>query len=135
MVKARHIHGNGQGEMSPQALTENPNGVQSFSPGLPREAAATLGGTSQNPTANSEAARSAKLICGFPINPISLIRPILPHFKSTVDLGCEPLIKVENGLRQASYKPTIRPENRESNRIQTVTDRKFSSPGRCLWWP
>src|SRR5580698_2336479 len=43
---------------------------------------------------------------GYLIRPISPIRPIPPHpkstlahSKSTVDLGHEPLIKVENGLR------------------------------------
>ena len=127
MVNASHSHGNQQGETPPQALTENPNEVQSFSPGLPREAVATLGGTLQNLTADLEAARSAKFICGYLINPI---RPIPLHYpptnlhpkstfaysKSTVNLGCEPLIKVENGLRPplppTRHKPIIRPENK-----------------------
>ncbi len=87
------------------ALINHPNGVQSFSPGLSREAAATLGGTSQNPTADSEAARSAKFICGNPIRPIRRIRPIPPHPKST-------LIKVENGLSPTCHRPKIRPENK-----------------------
>ena len=58
----------------------------------------------------------------YPIRPISPIRPIPPHPKSTlthpkptVDLGCEPLIRVENGLisllSPTCYKPIIRPEN------------------------
>ena len=120
MVNARNTHGNGRTVVSPQAQTENPNGVQSFSPGLPRVAAATLGYISQNPTANFEAARSAKFICGYPIG---LIRPIPPHHpsthphpKSTVDLEFEPLIRVENGLLPplppTCYRPIIRPENK-----------------------
>ena len=98
-------------------LIKNPNGVQSFSPGLPRVAAATLGGTSKIPTANCKAARSAKLISGHPIRPIRRIRPILPRPKSTIDLGCEPSIKVDyslgSPLSPALYKPIIRPENKE----------------------
>src|ERR1700729_996920 len=88
-------------------LTTNHNVVQSFSPGLPRTTAATLGNTSQNPTANCEAAQSANFICGHPIRPIRRIRPI-PLYKP----GCEPLIKVENGLSPAFHKPIIRPENK-----------------------
>jgi hypothetical protein len=59
-------------------------------------------------------------------HPISCIRPILPHHPhpkstlanptSTVDLGCEPLIKVENGLRPplppTRRRSIIRPENK-----------------------
>ncbi len=51
----------------------------------------------------------------YPIRPLSRIRPI-PHPKSTVDLGHEPLMRVENGLRTplspTAYKPIIRPENK-----------------------
>src|ERR1700744_4190248 len=58
---------------------------------------------------------------GVPENPLrsqttSNSKSALAHPKSTVDLGCEPLIKVENGListpPQTSYKPIIRPENK-----------------------
>ena len=87
-------------------VEENHNAVQSFSPGLPREAAATLGYSSQNPTADYEAARSANFICGHPISPIDPIRPIM-----SLTLN-QPLIKVENGLGHASYKPIIRPKNK-----------------------
>ena len=111
MVNARNSYGNGRGVMSSRELTDNPNGVQSFSPGLPRQAAATLGGTSQNPTADSEAARSAKFICGYPIRPIRRIRPIPPSH-----LGREPLIKVKNGLKPplslTCHRPKIKPENK-----------------------
>ncbi len=104
------------------ALTENPNGVQSFSPGLLREAAATLGCISPNPTADCEAARSAKFIYGHPISPISPIRLISPSPKST-------LIRVENGLIQALHRPATNQKSglkiRESNRNQTVTNQKI----------
>jgi hypothetical protein len=90
------------------ALIENHNVVQSFSPGLPREAAATLGGTSQRP-----------------------ISPIPPRPKSTVDLQCEPLIKVENGFRPPIPQPVTNqqsgPKIKESNQNQTVTNRKILS--------
>jgi hypothetical protein len=89
------------------ALTENPNGVQSSSPGLPRTAAATTGGTLKNPTANCEAARSAKFIRGHPIRPIRPIHPILPRHPSY-----KPWIKVENSLSPTHHKPIIRPENK-----------------------
>src|ERR1700734_4116825 len=53
---------------------------------------------------------------GRPIRPICRIRPILPHPKSTfanpkstVDLGCEPLIKVENSLSYPSQQLATRP--------------------------
>ncbi len=75
---------------------------------------------------------------GCPIRRISPIRPILFHHppassypKSTVDLGCEPLIKVENGLRSplspTCYRPISGPKIRESNQNQTVTNRKILS--------
>ena len=97
-------------------LTKNHNVVPSFSPGLPRVAGATPGNTFQNPASNSEDARlsrrsgakteSAKLICGYPIRPISPI----PSGHSA------PLIKVENGLGSTPsptfHKPKIKPENK-----------------------
>ncbi len=66
-----------------------------------------------------------------------------PHPKSTVDLGCEPLIRVENGLRsppsRICYRPISGPKIRESNRIQAVTDRKNFITDHCLvaatQWP
>ena len=89
-----------------QPPTENPNGVQSFSPGLLRAAAATLGGTSQNPTVDFAAARSAKFICGYPIR---LIHPIPSYPKSTVDLGLE---RPDTTLSPTCHKPKIRPQNK-----------------------
>ena len=129
--------------------TKNHNVAQSFSPGLPRIAGVTPGKTFQNPAADCEAARSAKFICGHPIRPISPIRPIPPshppthshskstlaHPKSTVDLGCEPLIKVENSLLPALYKPLIRPENKG---IQSISNRhrpKKFIINFCAWLP
>jgi hypothetical protein len=113
------------------ALTESPVRADDSSPGSASLRAQPWVKTPKNPTANSEAARSAKFICGHPIRPI---RPIAPHHpsthphpkstlahpKSTVDLGCEPLIKVENSLSPALYKPLIRPENKG---IQSISNR------------
>jgi hypothetical protein len=73
---------------------------------------------------------------GYPISPIRPIRPILPqpkstlaHPKSTVDLGCESLIRVENSListlLRTSYRPISTPKIRGLNQTQTVTDRKI----------
>ena len=72
---------------------------------------------------------------GYPISPIRPIRPIPPHPKSTlahpkstVDLGCEPLIRVDNGLIPSSSRTRYRlksgPKTKESGQNQTVTDRK-----------
>ena len=132
------VHQSLFGQRPPQALTENHNVVPSFSPGLPREAAATLGGTSQNSTADCEAARSAKSICLCPIRPISHIR-LIPLPKSTVDLGCGPLIKVENGLKPplspTSYRPIIRPENKGIKRKSNRHRPKNFTISLCVWWP
>ncbi len=135
MFDALKSRGTRHGKCSAPALTENHNVVQSSSPGLPRVAGATPGYTPQNPTANCEAVQSAKFICGHPIRPIS---PLPPHPKSTVDLGCEPLIRVENGLRSplspTRHKPIIRPENKgikpKSNRHRP----KNFTLGRYAWW-
>jgi hypothetical protein len=63
----------------------------------------------------------------------------LPHPKSTVDLGCEGLIKVENGLVQTSpptcHRPKIRPENKG---IKPITNRhkpKNFIISLCALWP
>jgi hypothetical protein len=114
------------------ALTENPIGVPSLSPGL-AVSRPTPGNTFHNPAADSEAAQSAKLICGHPIRPI---RPILPRPKSTfaipkstVDLGCEPLIRVENSLipppSPTCYRPISAPKIKGFNQTQAVTDQKI----------
>ncbi len=51
-----------------------------------------------------------------------------PHPKSTVELGHEPLIRVENGLKSplspTCYRPKSGPKIRESNQNQTATNRK-----------
>jgi hypothetical protein len=82
--------------------------------------------------------RSPERTAGHPIRPICPIRPIPlhhpqtnPHPKSTVDLGCEGSIKVENGLRSpllpTGYRPISGPKIRGSNRLQTVTNQKIYS--------
>ena len=121
-----------------QPLTKTPNRVQSFSPRLPcvalREARATPGITSQNSTANSEAAQSAKFICGHPIRPICRIRSMPPGHSR-----CEPLIKVENGprtpLSPTCYKPLIRPENKGIKPNANRHRPKKFIVGLCTWRP
>jgi len=53
------------------------------------------------------------------------------HPKSTVDLGCEGLIRVENGLRPplspTFYRPISGPKIRESNQNQTAAHQKIYS--------
>jgi hypothetical protein len=141
----------------PQALTENPNGVQSSSPGLP----------AQRPTPGNMSHKIQPLIsrdCGtrearikttdnslkiqnstlkiqrcFPRSQtISNPKSTRACPKSTVDLSCEPLIKVENSLRSSlsptRHKPIIRPENKgirpKSNRHRP----KNFTLGRYAWW-
>jgi hypothetical protein len=54
-----------------------------------------------------------------------------PHPKSTVDLGYEGLIRVENGLRSpllpTGYRPISGPKIKESNQNQTATHQKTYS--------
>ena len=54
-----------------------------------------------------------------------------PHLKSTVDLRCEGLIWVENGLSPPlspiSYRPKSGPKIRESNQNQTAAHQKIYS--------
>ena len=96
------------------ALTESPERADDSSPGSASLRAQPWVKFHIISAANPEAARSAKFICGYIIRPIRHIRPIAPHPKSIV--GCEPLIKIENGLRPplspTSYKPIISPENK-----------------------
>ncbi len=133
-------------------LIQNHNGVPSFSPGL----------AAQRPTPGNRSPKIQPLIsreCGprearirtavnspkiqnstlkiqhyFP-HPQTNPHPksTLAHPKSTVDLGCEPLIRVENGLRPplspTSYRPKSGPKIRESGQNQTATDQKNLS---CL---
>src|ERR1700722_11668508 len=138
-------------------LIENHNVVQSCRPGLaaqrptpgklphkiqplisrdcgPREARIRI--TANSPTIQNS---TLKIQNWFPhpqTNP--RLASTFSHPKSTVDLGCEPLIRVENGLRSplspTCYRPISGPKIRESNRIQTVTDRKILSP-TIVWWP
>jgi hypothetical protein len=133
------------GQRPPQPLTKNHNGVPSFSPGLAAQRP-TPGNMSHKiqPLISREcgpreariktAANSPKIQHYFP-HPQTNPHPksTLAHPKSTVDLGCELLIRVENGLRPplspTSYRPKSGPKIRESNQNQTVTGQKNLS---CL---
>ena len=80
-----------------------------------------------------------EITAGYPIRPIGPICRILfhrgpqthPHPKSTLDLGSERLIKVENGLRSplslTCYRPISGPKIRESNQNQTTANHKIYS--------
>jgi hypothetical protein len=81
------------------------------------------GNTPGNRPATLRPGRMPESILSWPIRPIGPIRLIQfphpqtnPHPKSTLDLGCEGLIKVENGLRPplspTRYQLIIRPENK-----------------------
>src|SRR3984957_2417007 len=136
-------------------LIENHNVVQSCRPGLaaqrptpgklphkiqplisrdcgPREARIRI--TANSPTIQNS---TLKIQNWFPhpqTNP--RLASTFSHPKSTVDLGCEPLIRVENGLRSplspTCYRPISGPKIRESNRIQAVTDRKIYPVSRLI---
>jgi hypothetical protein len=106
------------------ALIENHNLVRSLSPGLAarRPTPGKLSPKIQNST--------LKIQHYFPhpqTNP--RLTSTLAHPKSTVDLRCEGLIWVENGLRPplspTCYRPISGPKIRESNQNQTVTGRKI----------
>ena len=143
------------GQRPPQALTENHNGVPSFSPGL----------AAQRPTPGNRSSKIQPLISGecgpreariktavnsptiqnstlkiqhyFP-HPQTNPHPksTLAHPKSTVDLGCEPLIRVENGLRPplspTSYRPKSGPKIRESGQNQTAAYQKIYPVSRLI---
>jgi hypothetical protein len=132
-------------EFPPQALTNNHNVVQSFSPGL--AAAAYPGCAVQNDSTLKELNHSPLLVLApatiagqslsLPTHPHP--KSTLAHPKSTVDLGCELLIKVENSLISplppTSYRPISAPKIRGFSQNQTVTDRKKlkqTSPGRLI---
>ncbi len=88
------------------------------------------GNTPVNRSATLSPGRALESILSCPIRPIGSIRLILFHYppthfhpkstlanpKSTVDLGCEPLIRGENDLRPplspTRYQLIIRPENK-----------------------
>jgi hypothetical protein len=120
-------------------LTENPNGVPSFSPGLAAQRP-TPGIVPQKTNSIPKGSRGPKpervkhlLTPGFNV---SMRHPQTnPHPKSTVDLGCEGLIWGKNGLRPhfspTCYRPIIRPENKG---IKPNSDRykpKNFIMGRC----
>ena len=135
-------------------LIENHNVVPSFSPGLAVQRP-TPGKLSHKiqPLISREggprearirtAANSPKIQHCFP-HPQTNPHPksTLAHPKSTVELGHEPLIRVENGLRSplspTSYRPKSGPKIRESNQNQTATNRKKISlllSARSLFHP
>ncbi len=68
---------------------------------------------------------------GCPIRLIGPICPIPPRTKSTVDLKCEPLIRVDNGLIHPFHGHVTNQQSglkiRESNQNQTVTNQNFLS--------
>ena len=114
------------------ALTESPERAADSSPGSASLRAQPWVKPYKNPAADSEAARSAKFICGSPIRPISRIRPILPHrpiSSPKIKESFEPF-----GKRRKEFVPPMRDEGRmateragasESNRIQAVTNQKI----------
>ena len=136
-------------------LTENHNVVPASSPGLaarrptpgnmsnkiqplisrdcgPREARIRIAANS--PTIQNSTLKIQHYFPHPQTNPH--LKSTLAHPKSTVDLGCEPLIRVENGLRPplspTSYRPKSGPKIRESNQNQTVTNRKILRQAACL---
>jgi hypothetical protein len=100
------------------ALTESPVRADDSSPGSASLRAQPWVKSYKNLSADSEAARSAKLICGHEIRIQNLIRKGSNHAhpKSTVDLGHEPLIRVDHTLisplSPTCYRPIIRLENK-----------------------
>ncbi len=129
MVNARDSHGNAYGPFI------SPEGWRTLAGG----------NTPGNRPTTLRPGGALESIVGYPIRPISPICPIPLHHpqtnphpkstlanpKSTVDLGCEPLIRVENGLRPplspTCYRPISGPKLRESNQNQTVTNQKILS--------
>jgi hypothetical protein len=104
------------------------------------------GNTPGNRSATLRLGRALESILSCPIRPIGSIRLIQfphpqanPHPKSTLDLSCEGLIKVENGLRPplspTRYQLIIRPENKgikpKSNRHRPKIF-KISGVSWCL---
>ncbi len=130
-------------------LINYPNVVPSLSLGLPRKAAATPGKLPHKiqplisrecgprearirTAANSPKIQNStlKIQHSFP-HPQTNPHPksTVAHHKSTVDLGYEGLIRVENGLRPplspTYYRPKSGPKIKESNQNQTATNQKI----------
>ena len=125
------VHQSLFGQSTPQALTENHNVVPSFSPGLAAQRP-TPGNMFHKiqPLTSREcgtrkarmkiAAHSPKIQCCFSHSQtISNPKSTLNHPKSTVDLECEELIRVDNGLRSplspTSYQLISTPKIKEFN--------------------
>ncbi len=147
------VHQSQFGQSPPQALAEYHNVVPSFSPGLavPRPTPGKLShkiqslisrecgprGARIKITANALTANPPKIQNStlkiqhyFPHQPTHpLPKSTLAHPKSTVDLGCEELIRVDNGLNSSPsptrYRLKSGPKIKEFNQTQTVTGRKI----------
>jgi hypothetical protein len=140
------VHQSLFGQSSPQALTENPIGVPSFSPGL-----AVLRPTPgiDHHKNKTQCRRPRAALQSERVSIFAALTPLpgsfLPHFahpqtnplpkstlahpKSTVDLGCEELIRVDNGLNSSPsptrYRLKSGPKIKKFNQTQTVTGRKI----------
>ena len=104
MVNARESHRKGCSKSPPQAPIENPNGVPSLSPGLTREATATLGRvilSKLDPEGVTRVQARARLKFT-----LLSFNTSIPHPKSTLGLVCERLIRVENHLVRTFHKPS-----------------------------
>jgi hypothetical protein len=124
------------------ALIESPERADDSSPGSASLRAQPWVEFLKSPSADPEAARSAKLIYGHEIpsqiqhcfpNSQTIPHPksTLAHPKSTVGLGCELLIWGKNGLRPplslTCYRPKSGPKTKESNQNQTAANQKIYS--------
>ena len=99
MANARNSHGNSYG------IFISPEGWRNLAGG----------NTPGNDLAMPHPERVPESTVGYPIRPISPIRPNPPCHP-----WYKPLIKVENGLSQTSHRPIIRPENKG---IQSISNR------------
>ena len=126
MVNARNSHGYAY------SLSINPEGWRTLAgDNIPGNHPRTL-----RPGGSPESTVSC------PIRPICRVGPILSqpkstlaNPKSTVDLGCEPLIKVENSListpSRTAYRPISTQKIKGFSQNQTVTNRKKLITSHC----
>ncbi len=127
----------------PQALTKNHNVVQSFSPGLAAQRPTPGKSHKIQPLIFRECGpREAriKIAANFPKIQHCFPHPQTnPHPKSTVDLGCEWSIRVENGLRPPlfpssyhAFRLTTTRESRGANETKAVTHQKIYPASRLI---
>lgn len=90
------------------------------------------GNTPGNHLAFSHSGGVPENVFGHPISPIRPIR-LIPHPKSTIDLGREPLIKVNTTLSPTRHKPIIRPENKGIKPITNLHKPKNYIFSLCTW--